>query len=194
MNSKQYSFVNLRHEPIEGVKEFSQCDITQKFNPNGVKESMVDFVFPQVPFPPKTIFEEYGEENITKMVFYHHRLLQKSALKNLFTQDEKEFEELTYRTAEFFMEAMGGGSRYSSKHGHPHLRSRHFPFEIDEHAREVWLMFYRKTLKDIKFPKKYLKPFWEWIESLSIRMINKRTTMEPPKRFPFESIAHEFKD
>lgn len=186
------TIVNLRHEPLEQIKSFGNCDITQKFDPNGVKPVMVDFIYPPVPFPPKTLFEEFGEENIIKMVEYHHGLLKKSAIKDLFSQDEKMFEMVTQRTAEFFMEALGGGERYSSKHGHPHLRSRHFPFTIDEHARDIWLMFYKKTLKDIDFPKEHIQAFWEWVESMSLRMINRRTMMESPKRYPFSEIAHEF--
>ncbi|WP_419769282.1 MAG: globin [Candidatus Marinarcus sp.] len=185
-------FVNLKNEPINEIKSFGSCDITQKFHAQGVKPSMIDFVYPPVPFPPKAIFEEFGEENIINMVSHHHGLLKKSAIKDLFTKDEKEFEIVNQRAAEFFMEALGGGERYTSKHGHPHLRSRHFPFTIDEHGRDVWLMFYKKTLKDVNFPKKHIQAFWEWIESMSLRMINRRTTMEPPMRYPFETIAHEF--
>ncbi len=158
MNTKN-SYINLKNEPLPDIKQFSQCDISQKFNPNGIRELMVDIVFPPVAFPPDEIYEKFGEENIIKMVFHHHGLLKKSSIKNLFTQDEEEFKTMTYRTAEFFIEALGGGSRYSSKHGHPHLRSRHFPFTIDEHAREVWLMFYKKTLKEINFTKRVFKSF-----------------------------------
>jgi hemoglobin len=172
---------------------FSQCDITQKFIPVGTKESMIDFVYPEVPFPPKELFTILGKEKIIQMVEYHHGLLKKSVIKDLFEKDEEKFKVLTMRTAEFFMEALGGGDIYSEKHGHPHLRARHFPFSIDEHAREVWLMFYKKTLKDIEFPKEHIQVFWEWIEPLSIRMINRRTSMDAPKRFPFESVKQEFK-
>ncbi len=171
---------------------FSKCDITEKFDPNGVREEMIDIIYPEVPFPPKEIFEVFGEENIRKMVDIHHTMLKKSALKDLFPKDEAVFQMLLQRTADFFIEALGGGARYSSQHGHPHLRARHFPFTVDENAREIWLMFYKKTLKQVDFPKEYLRSFWEWIEPLSIRMINRRTTMEYPKRFPFETIAHEF--
>ena len=185
-------FINLKYEQIPEVKSFSNCDPNQKFIAEGIKPMMIDFVYPEVPFPPKTIFEEFGKENIKNMVFYHHTLLKKSALGHLFSQDEKMFEIVTNKTAEFFMEALGGGDIYTSQHGHPHLRSRHFPFTIDEQARDIWLMFYKKTLKEVNFPKEYLKEFWEWIESLSLRMINRRTMMEAPKRYPFKEIEKEF--
>ena len=175
------------------VQSFSECDITQKFEPTGVKDTMIDFVYPEVPFPPKELFQVLGKEKIIEMVKYHHELLRKSVIKDLFPKDETTFNMVTARTGDFFIEALGGGDTYSSQHGHPHLRARHFPFTIDEHARDVWLMFYKKTLKDIKFPKEYIQVFWEWIEPLSIRMINRRTTMESPKRYPFESVKDEFK-
>ena len=174
------------------IESFSKCDITKKFDPNGVREEMIDMVYPEVPFPPKEIFEVFGEEKIRNMVEIHHNMLKKSALKDLFPRDKTVFQMLLLRTGDFFIEAMGGGARYSSQHGHPHLRARHFPFTIDEKAREIWLMFYKKTLKEVDFPKEYIQPFWEWIEPLSIRMINRRTTMDIPKRFPFELIACEF--
>ena len=175
------------------VHSFSECDISQKFEPTGVKDTMIDFVYPEVPFPPKELFQALGKEKIIEMVKYHHELLRKSVIKDLFPKDETIFNMVTARTGDFFVESLGGGDIYSSQHGHPHLRARHFPFTIDEHARDVWLMFYKKTLKDIKFPKEYIQSFWEWIEPLSIRMINRRTTMESPKRYPFESVKSEFK-
>ena len=133
-------------------------------------------------------FIDIDEEDSSCITF----IQANKAAELLNVEDEKMFEIVTNKTAEFFMEALGGGDIYTSQHGHPHLRSRHFPFTIDEQAREIWLMFYKKTLKDVNFPKEYLKEFWEWIESLSLRMINRRTMMEAPKRYPFENIAKEF--
>ncbi len=175
------------------LKGFSQCNISQEFDANGVKEEMIDMVFPEVPFPPDEIILVFGEEKIRNMVRVHHDYLKRSALNELFPKDEVAYQMLLERTSNFFIEVLGGGKKYSKTYGHPHLRARHFPFTIDENAREIWLMFYKKTLKDVDFPKEYLQAFWEWIESLSLRMINRRTTMEPPKRYPFGKIAHEFK-
>lgn len=110
----------------------------------------------------------------------------------MFPQDEKEFLEGTQKTADFFVEALGGGDVFSAKHGHPALRGRHFRFVIDEKGREIWLMMYKKTLKDIGFPKELAEEFWNWIEPLSIRMINRRTTTMPPERIYFDSIKVEF--
>lgn len=165
---------------------------SKEFDANAVKEEIIDIVFPEVPFPPDEIFKVFGEEKIRNMVKIHHDYLKKSILNELFPKDKAIYEMLLERTSDFFIEALGGGKKYSDRYGHPHLRQRHFPFTINEQAREVWLMFFKATLKEVDFPQEYLKAFWEWIEPLSIRMINRRTMMGQPRRIPFSEIEKEF--
>ena len=40
---------------------------------------------------------------------------------------------------EFLVGWMGGPPLYMNKYGHPRLRMRHLPFEIDEAARDQWM-------------------------------------------------------
>ncbi len=157
-----------------------------------VVEAMIDFIYPAVPFPSNRIFKTLGEENIRAMVWHHHRLLQKTTIGILFPQDEKIFKIAIDKASDFFVEALGGEQLFTHQHGEPHLRMRHFPFDIDEDAREIWIAMYKKTLKDIDFPKELLEEFWNWIEPLSIRMINRRTTMDAPKRHYWSDVKSEF--
>lgn len=182
-------------ENISNIGSFSSCGQTQFVGAGEeprTADAKIDFVYPPVVFPSNKILKTFGEEAIRNMVFHHHSMLKKSSIGDMFPADEKEFLEGTQKTADFFVEALGGGDIFSSKHGHPALRGRHFRFTIDEKGREIWLMMYKKTLTDIKFPKELLEEFWNWIEPLSIRMINRRTTAVPPQRFTFESIKSEF--
>lgn len=39
----------------------------------------------------------------------------------------------------FLVQFFGGPTRYSEERGHPRLRMRHFPFAIDQRARDNWL-------------------------------------------------------
>ena len=71
---------------------------------------------------------------------------------------------------------------------------RHFKVPIDENDREIWLAMFKKTLKEIGFPKAHLREFWEWIEPLSIRMINRRTMMQPVRRHYWSDVRKEFSD
>jgi hemoglobin len=181
---------------IESVPDFSQCNVKAPFTPAGeevrVVEPKIDFVFPEVPFPSKKIFAAMGAERITQMVRHHHTLLRKSAIGGMFPSDDAAFEAATLKTADFFIEATGGPKAFTEQYGHPALRERHFRFLIDEKARDIWLMMYKKTLKEVAFPREHLGEFWNWIEPLSIRMINRRTGFEAPRRYPFETVAREF--
>ncbi len=180
---------------IQNISSFAACGQGQ-FHPAGDEvrhaDAKIDFVCPEVPFPSKRICAIVGADKIREMVFYHHTLLRNSVVGGLFPSDDEMFKMGTEKTAEFFIEALGGGEVYTPKHGHPALRMRHFPFTIDENARVIWLMSYKKTLKDIEFPKELIEEFWNWIEPLSIRMINRRTTAQPPQRYHFSHVKSEF--
>jgi hemoglobin len=39
----------------------------------------------------------------------------------------------------FLIQFWGGPSTYSTERGHPQLRMRHFPFTVDQRARDAWL-------------------------------------------------------
>ncbi len=152
----------------------------------------VDFVYPEVPFPSARVFATIGEAALRKLVQRHHEYLLKSPIHYLFPPDREALEKLVKRSADFVVEMCGGPSYYTSTRGEPRMRSRHFPTTIDEKAREVWLICYRDALKETGFPLAILEEFWNWIEPFSLRMINRRTTWDPPRRIPFSSIRDAF--
>jgi len=157
-----------------------------------VVDSMIDIIYPSVPFPSNKIYKALGEMKIREMVEYHHELLLKTKVGKLFPPHPDALKMVIDKSADFFVEALGGGDIFTSVHGEPHLRMRHFKIPIDEHDREIWLAMYKKTLKEIDFPKEHLEEFWNWIEPLSIRMINRRTNMEAMKRHHWHEIKQDF--
>jgi len=158
-----------------------------------VSGAMVDFVYPEVVFPSSRMYAIAGEGTLRTLVHRHHELLKQSDIGHLFPrEDEKAYGAMVQKITDFVVETCGGPRAYTAVHGAPSLRSRHFPFAIDEHAREVWLALYKQALKEVGFPKQVLAEYWEWIEALSVRMINRRTTTAPITRIPFESIAGYF--
>jgi hemoglobin len=44
-------------------------------------------------------------------------------------------------------------------------------------------------MTECAMPITYAEEFWHWIEALSIRMINRRTTVEPIRRYPYGQFA-----
>lgn len=157
----------------------------------GIVDAMIDVIYPPVPFPSNKIFKAIGEEKIREMVWHHHRLLAKTKVGNIFPQDEEGFKIAVDKSADLFVEALGGEPIFTKQHGGFHLRMRHFTVPIEENDREIWLAMYKKTLKEISFPKEHLEEFWNWIEALSIRMINRRTTMDGIKRHYWGSVKKE---
>jgi hemoglobin len=102
------TFITSNGKP---VSMFSACD-TKPFQPASqtphTAEAKIDFVYPEVPFPSTLLFQTWGEENIRKMVRYHHQLLRKSVIGNLFPANDEMFNFATEKTADFFVEALGG--------------------------------------------------------------------------------------
>lgn len=155
-------------------------------------EARIDFVFPEVKFPSKKVYLAAGEELLRKLVEVHHENLMKSKIHYLFPTSHEKLRSLIERSADFVVEMCGGPPYYTLTRGEPKMRARHFSVTIDEKAREIWLACYKHALKDVHFPLSVLEEFWQWIESFSIRMINRRTTLEPPRRVPYSEIQDFF--
>ncbi len=156
------------------------------------RPQMVDILFPESRFPTSRVGKVAGFPAITALVMRHHELIWNSPLRQVFGNNPDHFREAAERTARFHVEVCGGEKSYTGERGQPKLRERHFPFTITERDREMWLELYIQALIDVSFPLEVMEEYWQWIESLSIRMINRRTTFDQPKRFPWESIRGRF--
>jgi hemoglobin len=50
------------------------------------------------------------------------------------------------RLRDFLVFRFGGPPRYAERRGHPRLRARHYPFRIDQAARERWITLMERAL------------------------------------------------
>lgn len=129
---------------------------------------------PQGPPPNNAIYRIMGEENIFKMMSDFYKELEKSELRRLFPAD---MEEASKKSAAFFVGILGGPPLYAQMYGSPRMRARHIPFEIDEHARQVWLACFERVLEgaDAKynFPMEHMPGFKDFLKSFSAWMVNK---------------------
>lgn len=193
-NNKQESCTTQRINAFTQVDQMPQNRKKSFLGGDEVRhaEAMIDIIFPSVAFPSNKIFHAIGEEKIREMIWHHHELLLKTKVGKLFPANEEAFKMVVDKSADFFVEALGGGDVFTSLHGEPKLRMRHFKIPIDESDREIWLAMYKKTLKEINFPKEHLEEFWNWIEPLSIRMINRRTNMQNIKRHYWHEVKSTF--
>jgi len=184
--------MNLYTEDGKPLHGFNHCGVGP-FEGAGaaprVADAKIDFIYPEVTFPSDALYREWGEANIRELVRYHHGLLRKTVLGAMFPEDDAAFAAATEKAADFFVEALGGAKHFTEAHGHPALRMRHLHLVVDEKARDIWLMMYRKAMLERAMPEAHAESFWNWIEALSIRMINRRTTVEPIARYPYRESA-----
>ena len=171
------------------IQAVTRSNASQKLRWSASKEHMR---FPPIVKPEENFLKAVGEENLLRMVIHHHRLLQKSEIAYMYPIDEEAFMEGVHKAAHFFIQALGGGNVYTKAYGAPSMCKTHAPFAIDAHAREVWLRYYAQTLQEIAFPKAYLEQFWTWIETFSLRMINRAAPNTYAKRLFFHDVQKEY--
>lgn len=148
-------------------------------------DAATELVLPAVSFPSSRVLEVAGEAKLREAVIRHHELLAAGPIAAMFPADPAVFASLLVKVADFFVETCGGAASYSTEHGNTCMRTRHFPFTIDEPSREVWLAALFQAMEEVDFPVEVREEYWTWLEAFSVRMINRRTMKAQPVRIPF---------
>mgnify|MGYP003353867510 CR=1 FL=1 len=121
---------------------------------------------PQGPGPSPEIYRIMGEENIFRMLLDFYKELERSEIRRLFPPD---MEESSKKSAAFFVGLLGGPPIYMQRYGSPRMRARHLPFEIDDHARQIWLACFDRVLENAefkyRFPSQHLPGFRNFLTS-----------------------------
>lgn len=72
----------------------------------------------------------------------------------------------------FLEQYWGGPTTYSQQRGHPRLRMRHAPFQVDPAARDHWLLHMREAVRSIDLPPLYEAQLWDYLERAAWSMLN----------------------
>jgi len=126
---------------------------------------------PQGPPPDTRILQSLGEDGIRKLLSLHYQNLQIASIRDMFPNN---MEDAAQRSADFFIQILGGPPYYSQKNGAPRMRQRHLNFPITEKAKEVWLECFKKAMDDLPFTPEYRQNFEEFLESFSAWMVNRQ--------------------
>lgn len=90
-----------------------------------------------------------GDPGVRRLVdrFYDHMdtLPEAATIRAMHGDDLTEIRDVFHL---FLTMWTGGPQTYMEQRGHPRLRRRHFPFPIDEAARDAWLLCMGKALDD----------------------------------------------
>ncbi len=123
--------------------------------------------------PDITIFNYLKEEGVRKMVNDHYELLVESSIKDMFPPKGELLEGAKRRSADFFVQRLGGPQYYKMSRGNPMLANRHLPFKISPKSRIVWLDCYRMVLSQFEgIPDDMVRSFWKWLDEFSNWMVN----------------------
>lgn len=128
---------------------------------------------PPVERPSPAILEAIGQDGVFRMLADFYGELERSELRRWFPEDMAAASE---RSAAFFVQLLGGPPLFNERYGPPRMRMRHFPFEIDEAARRVWLEAFHRVLDTAPasygFPEEHLEGFRAFLDGFSSWMVN----------------------
>ena len=123
--------------------------------------------------PDIGIYEFLGEDGVRDLVNKHYDLLVESSIKEIFPPKGDLLDGAKKRSADFFIQRLGGPDYYKQTRGNPMLASRHLPFKITPKARVVWLECYREVLSTLnQVPEHLLLKYWKWLDQFSNWMVN----------------------
>ncbi len=119
-----------------------------------------------------TLYEQVGGEATFRRLVdvFYAKVEADPVLRPMFPAD---LEEGKRAQTLFLVQFFGGPQTYMEERGHPRLKMRHFPFPIDQVARDRWLQHMLDALGEIGIAEPMLTEMRVYFERASTHMINK---------------------
>lgn len=118
----------------------------------------------------KSFYEQLSEANIRKIAkIFYEGIEQDELLRPMYPKDLAPAEE---RFALFLIQVFGGPTTYSDQRGHPRLRMRHFPYVIDQTARDHWMQHITNAMAQIEMPELTRVQIMSYFQRASLHMMN----------------------
>jgi hemoglobin len=125
---------------------------------------------PKGPPPDPCIYQTLGEAGVRELLSAHYRNLAQSEIGSMFPLQEMELS--AQRSADFFIQVLGGPPYYTQKKGPPQMRRRHLPFRITNRSRGIWLDCFRMALDELNLPQECRGSFETFLDQFSAWMVN----------------------
>ncbi len=117
------------------------------------------------------IFSAIGEEGFSRLVgAFYRQVPQDDVLGKMYPPHDLAGAE--QRLRDFLIYRFGGPQRYIEQRGHPRLRARHFPFRIDQAARDRWMHLMNNAFAEAALPTEVEQFLRAFFEQMSTFMIN----------------------
>lgn len=122
---------------------------------------------------PQSVFEIVGEDAIAQLTAaFYEQIPNDPILGPMYPADDWEGAE--QRLRDFLIYRFGGPQRYIQERGHPRLRMRHFPFPINQAARDRWIELMNKAFDKVEMPEAGRGEMKKLFDHVATFLINRR--------------------
>ena len=112
-----------------------------------------------------------GEDGFQRLVAaFYRRVPQDDILGAMYPANDLPGAEERLRG--FLIQRFGGPDRYSQQRGHPRLRMRHAPFQIDQRGRDRWITLMEAALAETDLPAQVVPVLRQFFHGSATFMIN----------------------
>ncbi len=120
----------------------------------------------------QTLYELVGGEAIFRQLVevFYSRVAADPELRPIFPDDLEDGKRWQFL---FLSQFFGGPTTYAEERGHPRLRMRHFPFVIDQAARDLWLGHMIAAVDEVGIEEPMRSVMVDYFVRASAHMINK---------------------
>src|SRR6202050_2494496 len=118
-----------------------------------------------------SVYTIIGEDGFRRLVAgFYGQVPDDDILGRMYPPDELAAAEK--RLGDFLIYRFGGPQRYIEERGHPRLRARHMPFQIDRAARDNWMRLMNNALAEAALPTEAEQHPRAFLDQMSTFMIN----------------------
>ena len=117
------------------------------------------------------VYPTIGEDGFRRLIAAFYRQVPgDSILGPMYPADDLEGAE--YRFRMFLIGRFGGPPTYMEERGHPRLRMRHLPFQVNQAARDRWMQLMTNALDETQLPPEADAVLRRFFEGMSSFMMN----------------------
>jgi hemoglobin len=126
------------------------------------------------PTPEQTPYTLMGGEPAVRRLANRFYDIMETApeAKELYAIHPLPLDSIREKFFEFLSGWLGGPALFEQKYGHPRLRARHMPFNVDQQLREQWMFCMDKALDEVITHKVLREGIRQSIGQLASHMIN----------------------
>src|SRR3954453_16720528 len=120
----------------------------------------------------QTFYEAVGGEPVFRRLVhrFYEGVAEDPVLRPMYP--EEDLGPAEERLVLFLMQYWGGPRTYSDNRGHPRLRMRHAPFQVDRAAHDAWLRHMRTAVDELELEPEHERQLWDYLVYAAASMVN----------------------